>query len=61
VGDSTIKKLRRTLERGGKEAEFYTYPGTGHWFMEDDRADSYNPQAAALAWERMLSFLRKHL
>jgi carboxymethylenebutenolidase len=61
VADSGIKKLEKALAKAGKYAEFYRYPGTVHWFCEDDRPDAYDPRAAALAWERMLAFLYKHL
>jgi len=61
IGNSGVKKLRKSLANAGKEAEFYTYSGTSHWFCEDDRADAYDPDAAALAWERMIPFLQKHL
>ena len=45
----------------GREASFHFYPTTGHWFFEADRPDAYNPAAAALAWERTLTFLRERL
>jgi carboxymethylenebutenolidase len=61
VADSGIKKLQKALARAGKEAEFYHYPATTHWFCEDDRPDAYDPQAAALTWERTVTFLHQHL
>jgi len=45
----------------GKTAVFYTYPNTGHWFFEQDRADAFEPEAAALAWDRTLVFLKERL
>ncbi len=42
-------------------ATFYTYPGTGHWFMESDRPDAYNAAAAKLAWERTIAFLHQKI
>ena len=39
----------------------HTYPGTGHWFFEDDRADAFEPKAAALAWKRTIDFLKRNM
>ena len=39
-------------------AEIYTYPGAGHWFFETDQVDHFDADAAALAWNRALEFLR---
>jgi carboxymethylenebutenolidase len=61
VADSGVKKLRKSLAAAGKEAEFHTYAGTGHWFFESDRPDAFQPPAAELAWQRTVEFLGKHL
>lgn len=39
------------------DAEMHIYPGVGHWFFESDRPDAFDPPAAELAWQRMVSFL----
>lgn len=36
----------------------HIYPDTGHWFFEDNRPDAYNAEAAKLAWERSVEFLK---
>lgn len=55
---STVDELEESLRRAGRPVTFYRYPGTGHWFCEPDRVDAYQPDAATLAWERTLAFLR---
>lgn len=52
-----VNGLEDALRAAGRPVTFYRYPGTGHWFFEPDRSDAYNPDAAALAWERTLAFL----
>lgn len=42
------------------EERFHRYLGTRHAFFNDTR-DSYAPQAATLAWERTIAFLREQL
>lgn len=54
---SGARKLEKALRAAGKQAEFYTYPGTGHWFFESDRPEAYDAAAAKLAWERTVKFL----
>jgi carboxymethylenebutenolidase len=51
--------LEGVLRRAGRPMTFHRYPGTGHWFVEPDRVDAYNAEAARLAWERTLAFLRR--
>ena len=54
-----VDQLEQTLKQAGRPVHFYQYAGTGHWFFEPDRSDAYNEAAAALAWERTLSFLKQ--
>jgi carboxymethylenebutenolidase len=56
---SNVDSLKTSLRRAGRPVTFYTYPGTGHWFFEPDRKDAYNAEAASLAWERTLAFLKR--
>ncbi len=58
---SSVDELEESLRRAGRPVTFYRYSGTGHWFFEPDRSDAYNRDAATLAWERTLTFLRKSL
>ena len=59
--DEYVDLLEKKLHADGREATFYRYPGISHWFMEENRPDVYNTQAARVAWERLLEFLRRHL
>ena len=56
-----IERLRERVAGGGPPAEVVVYPGCGHAFMNDTRADAFRPDAAERAWERMLGFFREHL
>ncbi|HZD79261.1 MAG TPA: dienelactone hydrolase family protein [Actinomycetota bacterium] len=44
----------------GNGSELHRYEGAPHAFMNETRR-SYRPQAAAVAWERAISFLRANL
>lgn len=56
-----VESLADDLRRAGRPVTFHYYPGVGHWFCEPDRPDAYDHEAAALAWERSLTFLKESL
>jgi carboxymethylenebutenolidase len=56
-----VRRTEDVLRAAGREVTFYTYPGVGHWFFEEDRPGYYDAEAAQLAWERTVSFLRGRL
>ncbi len=56
-----VRALETSITDAGRDATFHWYDGAAHWFMEDNRPDAYNPEAAALAWQRTISFLRANL
>jgi len=56
-----VQANEAALRAVGREVAFYTYPGVGHWFFEADRPDYHDAQAADLAWERTVGFLRRRL
>jgi carboxymethylenebutenolidase len=58
--DEGIQFLENALRSAGRDVTFHTYPGTAHWFFENNRPE-YNAEAAQLAWERTLAFLRERL
>jgi carboxymethylenebutenolidase len=56
-----VRKLEERIRAAGREVNFYTYPGTKHWFFEEDRPDAYDANASRLAWYRTVDFLRNRL
>ncbi|HEU5369362.1 MAG TPA: dienelactone hydrolase family protein [Ktedonobacterales bacterium] len=58
--DEYVDQLEAKLRADGREATFYRYAGLKHWFMEENRPE-YDAEAAALAWQRTLDFLRRHV
>jgi len=57
---SNVDGLEASLRSAGRPVTFYRYSGTGHWFFEPDRSQAYNQEAASLAWDRTLAFLKAH-
>jgi carboxymethylenebutenolidase len=55
---SNVDELETSLRSAGRPVMFHRYPGTGHWFFEPDRLDAYNQEAAILAWDRTIAFLK---
>jgi carboxymethylenebutenolidase len=56
-----VRALEERIRAAGREVTFHVYPGTGHWFVEPNRPDVYDPAAAELVWERTLAFFTAHL
>ncbi len=52
--------MEETIRAAGREITVHAYPGVRHWFFEEDRPE-YDAEAAHLAWERTLDFLRRQL
>jgi carboxymethylenebutenolidase len=50
--------MEQELQAAGRPVTVYTYPGTTHWFFEENRPE-YDAQAARLAWERTIQFLHQ--
>jgi carboxymethylenebutenolidase len=56
-----VKELEDALAKAGKKADLKVYPGAGHGFFNDTRAEAYNAEAAADAWQRTKKFFRERL
>jgi carboxymethylenebutenolidase len=53
-------EMEQSMKAAGVDVTLHFYPGTAHWFMEEDRPE-YDPAAVSLAWERTLEFLKQSL
>jgi carboxymethylenebutenolidase len=56
--DEWVAEFERILRSAGRHVTIHRYPGSGHWFAEPSR-DAYRPDAADLAFERTVAFVRK--
>lgn len=61
VSEDDRIEMEAHLRLLGKDVAFHHYPGTAHWFAEDDRPPAFEPGAAALAWQRTIDFFHAHL
>jgi carboxymethylenebutenolidase len=57
--EDDLAAFAATLREAGRDVAIHRYPGTGHWFAEPSR-EAYRPEAAALAFERTVAFLREN-
>jgi|SRR5262245_8478023 len=53
--------LHQALTAAGKSSALFVYPGAEHLFNGPRGSDAYQAEAARLAWERTLQFLKEHL
>ena len=61
MSDDDVNYLEAQLRLNGHDTDFHRYPGTGHWFAEEDRPAAHDPAAAEQAWERTIAFLHQQL
>ena len=55
-----VRQFEEALRSSGRQVSFFTYPGTRHWFFEENRPE-YDAEAARVAWERTIEFLHQRL
>jgi carboxymethylenebutenolidase len=56
----SVTEMKQDLQAAGRPVTCFTYPGTKHWFFEENRPE-YDPEAARVAWERTIAFLHQQL
>jgi len=56
-----IPAFEQALEQAGIEFAIYIYEGAQHAFNNDTNPARYHPEAARLAWQRTIAFLREKL
>ena len=54
-----IEAMRAAIKANGKQAEIVVYPDAQHGFLADYRP-SYNAEASADGWKKMLAFFKAH-
>lgn len=60
VSPAAARELMAKIQAAGGEVEAHFY-AAGHAFFNDARPEAYSAEAASVAWERTLAFLRTHL
>jgi carboxymethylenebutenolidase len=55
-----IPAFEEALKKAGIDYKIYMYEGAGHAFM-NDTGSRYHEEAAALAWQRTVAFLKERL
>jgi carboxymethylenebutenolidase len=57
----TIEEFDKLLKKNGIIHDVIVYPNSGHAFFRDNDPNSYRPEAAKDAWERVTKFFAKYL
>ena len=60
VSPDKVDAFERELKAAGKTFELHRYEGH-HAFMNSDRKEVHSPEAARVAWDRAVAWLRRHL
>lgn len=56
-----VARFDEELDASGQPHEVIIYPGAGHAFLNDTRAEMYRPDAARDAWRCMVAWFQRHL
>jgi carboxymethylenebutenolidase len=61
IPQGTIQEFDKLLDKAGVPHEIVVYPNSGHAFFRDHDPNTYRPEAAKDAWERVQKFFAKYL
>ncbi len=56
----SVVQMEQELQAAARPVTIYTYPGTKHWFFEENRPE-YDAEATRIAWECTIEFLHQQL
>jgi carboxymethylenebutenolidase len=56
-----IAAYEAALKKASVDYKIYIYEGAQHAFLDDTNTERYNKEAAQLAWQRTISFLKEKL
>jgi carboxymethylenebutenolidase len=56
-----VEPLKAAMAKAGKSFDVKVYPGAKHAFNNNTNAGRYHPEAAKDAWQRTVTFFKKHL
>ncbi len=59
--NQSVPAYEQALKSAGKDYTLHTYGGVNHAFHNDTNAARYREQAAKLAWQRTIDFLKRKL
>lgn len=57
----TVEQFDKLLDQIGAQHEIIVYPNSGHAFFRDRDPNTYRPEAAKDAWQRVTKFFNKNL
>jgi carboxymethylenebutenolidase len=59
--DDDWEPVEEVKKLASPNVELHVYPNAYHWFFEENKPEHFKAEAAELAWERLLSFLKHRL
>jgi carboxymethylenebutenolidase len=57
--DDDWEPVKEVKKLEAPNVELHVYANAYHWFFEENKPEHFKAEAAALAWERVLSFLKR--